>query len=108
MKSTSGYAFLFGSSICSWLSKKQSVVAQPTAEAEYVSAYKATSQAIWLSRTFEDIGEMLDLSPNTVAGRYRYGMEKLRTRLKGKNYEPLESHRESAGITEMETASALA
>ena len=26
MKSTSGYVFLFGSSICSWLSKKQSVV----------------------------------------------------------------------------------
>ena len=46
MKSTSGYAFLFGSSICSWLSKKQSVGAQSTAEAEYVSASKATFQAI--------------------------------------------------------------
>ena len=57
MKSTSGYAFLFGSSICSWLSKKQSVVAQSTAEAEYVSASKATSQVIWLRRIFEDIGE---------------------------------------------------
>ncbi|XP_049378002.1 secreted RxLR effector protein 161-like [Solanum stenotomum] len=56
-KSTSGYAFLFGSSICSWLSKKQSVVAQSTAEAEYVSAAKATSQAIWLRRIFEDTGE---------------------------------------------------
>ena len=57
MKSTCGYAFLFGSSICFWLSKKQSVVAQSTAEAEYVSASKATSQAIWLRRIFEDIGE---------------------------------------------------
>ena len=28
MKSTSSYAFLFGSSICSWLSNKKSVVAQ--------------------------------------------------------------------------------
>ncbi|XP_049363249.1 secreted RxLR effector protein 161-like [Solanum verrucosum] len=46
MKSTSGYAFLVGSSICSWFSKKQSVVAQSTPEAEYVSAAKATSQAI--------------------------------------------------------------
>ena len=35
MKSTSGYVFLFGSTICSWLSKKQSIVAQSTAEAEY-------------------------------------------------------------------------
>ena len=57
MKSTSGYAFLFGSGICSWLSKKQSVVAQSNAQAEYVSASKATSQAIWLRRIFEDIGE---------------------------------------------------
>ena len=56
-KSASCYAFLFGSSICSWLSKKQSVVAQSTAEAEYVSASKATSQAIWFKRIFEDIGE---------------------------------------------------
>ena len=46
MKSTSSYAFLFESSICSWLSKKQSVVAQSTAEVEYVSATKTTFQAI--------------------------------------------------------------
>ena len=57
MKSTSGYAFLFGSSICSWLSKMQSVVAQSTVKTEYVSASKATSQTIWLRRIFEDIGE---------------------------------------------------
>ena len=29
MKSTSGYALLFGSSICSWLSKKQSLLINP-------------------------------------------------------------------------------
>uniref|UniRef100_A0A3Q7EC56 Reverse transcriptase domain-containing protein n=1 Tax=Solanum lycopersicum TaxID=4081 RepID=A0A3Q7EC56_SOLLC len=56
MKSTSGYAFLFGSSICSWLSKQQSLVAQSTVEAGYVSSSKATFQAIWLRRIFEDIG----------------------------------------------------
>ena len=57
MKSTSGYAFLFGSSICSWLSKKQSVVSQSTTEAKYVPASRATSQAILLRIIFEDIGE---------------------------------------------------
>ena len=57
MKSTSSYDFLFESSICSWLSKKQSVVAQSTAEVEYVSVTKTTFQAIWLRRKFEDIGE---------------------------------------------------
>lgn len=45
---------------------------------------------IWSEQTFEQIGSLLELSPNTVAGRYRYGMEKLRARLKGKDYEQLE------------------
>ena len=33
---------------------------------------------IWQRMTFEEIGEVLELSPNTAAGRFRYGMEKLR------------------------------
>jgi RNA polymerase sigma-70 factor, ECF subfamily len=37
---------------------------------------------IWHEHTFDEIGELLQVSPNTVAGRYRYGMEKLRTCLK--------------------------
>lgn len=43
---------------------------------------------IWSRYTFEEIGGLLELSPNTVAGRYRYGLEKLRASLKGKDYEP--------------------
>jgi RNA polymerase sigma-70 factor (ECF subfamily) len=38
---------------------------------------------IWHEHTFEEIGELLDLSPNTVAGRYRYGLQKLKACLKG-------------------------
>ena len=57
MKSTSGYAFTLGSGIFSWVSKKQQSVAQSSAEAEYVSASLATSQAIWLRRIMEDFGE---------------------------------------------------
>jgi RNA polymerase sigma-70 factor (ECF subfamily) len=33
-------------------------------------------------KTFQEIGEMLELSANTVASRYRYGIEKLRAILK--------------------------
>jgi RNA polymerase sigma-70 factor (ECF subfamily) len=33
-------------------------------------------------KTFREIGAMLEVSLNTVASRYRYGMEKLRTLLK--------------------------
>lgn len=46
---------------------------------------------IWHGRTFESIGELLGVSPNTVAGRYRYGLEKLSSCLKERNYEELES-----------------
>jgi len=42
---------------------------------------------IWHQHTFEEIGELLEISPNTAAGRYRYGLQKLRTFLKGPLYE---------------------
>lgn len=42
---------------------------------------------LWHEHTFEEIGELLDISPNTAAGRYRYGLQKLRVRLKGMSYE---------------------
>ncbi len=61
---------------------------------------------IWSEITFEQIASMLDLSPNTVAGRYRYGLEKLRHCLKGKIYERLELSREK--LAEMDSANAFA
>ncbi|KAM1049175.1 hypothetical protein ACFX2C_028302 [Malus domestica] len=57
-KSTSGYAFSFGSGVFSWASVKQNCVALSTAEAEYISASEATAQAIWLRFVLEDFGEM--------------------------------------------------
>ena len=42
---------------------------------------------IWHEYTFEEIADLLKLSPNTAAGRYRYGLQKLRTCLKGMDYE---------------------
>ena len=42
---------------------------------------------LWQEFTFEEIGDLLGLSPNTAAGRYRYGLEKIRACLKGEHYE---------------------
>lgn len=42
---------------------------------------------IWHQHTFEEIGGLLEVSPNTAAGRYRYGLQKLRHLLKGACYE---------------------
>jgi RNA polymerase sigma-70 factor, ECF subfamily len=37
---------------------------------------------LWGNLTFEQIAETLDISPNTAASRYRYGIDKLRDRLR--------------------------
>lgn len=37
---------------------------------------------LWDDLTFSEISEMLGLSPNTAASRYRYGIEKLRGQLR--------------------------
>jgi len=41
---------------------------------------------IWEELTFEQIGEMLDISPNTAASRYRYALGALRKQLKPLSY----------------------
>jgi RNA polymerase sigma factor (sigma-70 family) len=46
---------------------------------------------IWHGCTFEEIGGLLELSPNTVAGRYRYGLQKIKVKLEGVVYERTES-----------------
>ncbi|KAI5350769.1 hypothetical protein L3X38_003660 [Prunus dulcis] len=57
-KTTSGYAFSFGSGVFSQALVKQNCVALSTAEAEYISASEATAQAIWLRFVLEDFGEL--------------------------------------------------
>ena len=42
---------------------------------------------IWHRFTFEEIGGLLGISPNTVAGRYRYGLRKIKHQLEGAVYE---------------------
>ena len=42
---------------------------------------------IWNRYTFEEIGALLDISPNTAAGRYRYGLQKVKNQLEGLDYE---------------------
>jgi RNA polymerase sigma-70 factor (ECF subfamily) len=61
---------------------------------------------IWHRHTFDEIGTLLEVSPNTVAGRYRYGLQKIKAILKGKDYERLESTGEPLAF--LEAAPALA
>lgn len=38
---------------------------------------------IWNRCTFDEIGALLEISPNTAAGRYRYGLQKIKSQLEG-------------------------
>jgi RNA polymerase sigma-70 factor (ECF subfamily) len=53
---------------------------------------------IWHQYTFEEIGELLEASPNTIAGRYRYGLQKIKLRLEGADYERDEFARDSIAL----------
>jgi len=50
---------------------------------------------IWHQHSFETIGTLLGISPNTAAARYRYGLQKLRTALP--NQEEYEHERTRTG-----------
>ena len=50
MRSTSGYCFSFGSGFFSQCSKKQDIVTQSTAEAEYIATATVANQALWIRK----------------------------------------------------------
>ena len=55
-KSISGYCCNLGGGCIAWSSKKQSVVALSTTEAEYIALAHASKQLIWLRRLLGEIG----------------------------------------------------
>lgn len=63
---------------------------------------------IWHSRTFEEIGELLEISPNTAAGRYRYGLQKMKNRLETQEYERERDEFAGKPIALLEAAPAIA
>ncbi|KAL9411546.1 hypothetical protein AB3S75_045191 [Citrus x aurantiifolia] len=54
-RSTSGYCTFIGGNLVTWRSKKQSVVARSSAEAEFRSLAHGICEAIWIKRLFSDL-----------------------------------------------------
>ncbi|CAJ2632822.1 unnamed protein product [Trifolium pratense] len=54
-KSTAGYLFLLNNAPIAWCSKKESVVALSSCEAEYIAASLCACQAIWLVNLMEEM-----------------------------------------------------
>jgi len=55
-KSTTGLAMILAGAPISWTSRRQSVVAQSTAEAEYIAAADATKEILWLRELLKNVG----------------------------------------------------
>ena len=54
-KSTNGYVFTMCGGAVSWCSRKQTIVAASTCEAEYIGMTMASKEAMWLRRLVSDI-----------------------------------------------------
>ncbi|KAK8933820.1 hypothetical protein KSP39_PZI015242 [Platanthera zijinensis] len=61
-RSTSGYCTYFGGHFITWRSKKQSIVARSSAEAEYCSMATVVSKLTWLEGLLDDLGVKLSAS----------------------------------------------
>lgn len=63
-RSTSGYCTFFGGNLITWRSKKQTVVARSTAEAEYRPMAHAVAELKWLQALLKDLEVSLSSSPS--------------------------------------------
>jgi hypothetical protein len=65
-KSSSGYIFLFGGTVVSWLSKKQNCIAKSIMESEYISCSTAVSNAVWIKCFVKSINLGMQDGPTNV------------------------------------------
>lgn len=55
-KSTGGFCVFLGSNLLTWSSRKQSVVARSSTEAEYRALATAATDLVWLKSVFQELG----------------------------------------------------
>jgi hypothetical protein len=55
-RSVAGYTFNLGSGATSWSARKQKAVTTSTCKAEYVAAFEATKEAMWVRQLLDGIG----------------------------------------------------
>ncbi|GJX56523.1 retrotransposon protein, putative, ty1-copia subclass [Tanacetum coccineum] len=56
LKSQSGYVFVLNGGTVDWKSAKQSIFATSSAESEYIAAYDASKEAVWVKKFISGMG----------------------------------------------------
>ncbi|GJX43981.1 retrotransposon protein, putative, ty1-copia subclass [Tanacetum coccineum] len=56
LKSQTGYVFILNGGVVDWKSAKQSIFATSSAEAEYIAAYDASKEAVWVRKFISGLG----------------------------------------------------
>jgi hypothetical protein len=67
LKSITGYVFMMAGGAITWFSKKQSITAMLTTEAEYIALSEAACKVRWLRNLFFELGFAQSL-PTTIRG----------------------------------------
>ncbi|GJU82393.1 hypothetical protein Tco_1284758, partial [Tanacetum coccineum] len=56
LKSQTGYVFVLNGGAVDWKSAKQSIFATSSAEAEYIAAFDASKEAVWVRKFIYELG----------------------------------------------------
>nr|GEX63116.1 hypothetical protein [Tanacetum cinerariifolium] len=56
LKSHTGYVFVLNGGVVDWKSAKQSIFATSSAEAEYIAAFNASKEAVWVRKFISGLG----------------------------------------------------
>jgi transposase InsO family protein len=71
-RSVYGYVFLINGGAVSWKSKRQTVVALSSTEAEYMGYSEAAKEAIWLHRILAEIDQRTPIHQEEEQGKWGY------------------------------------
>nr|GEU37748.1 hypothetical protein [Tanacetum cinerariifolium] len=61
LKSQTGYVFVLNGSAVDWKSAKQSIFATSSAESEYIAAFDASNEAVWVRKFISGLGVVLTI-----------------------------------------------
>nr|GEV79126.1 hypothetical protein [Tanacetum cinerariifolium] len=61
LKSQTGYVFVLNGGVVDWKSAKQSIFATSSAEAEYIAAFDASKEAVWVRKFIYGLGVVLTI-----------------------------------------------